>query len=103
METSGTAKRFAGRFVAGQTLEEALAVCRKLNGEGLSVTLDHLGESVTTLDEAAAARDVYLRTLSAIHESGIDGNVSLKLTQFGLDFSFDQCRANVGQLVARAK
>ena len=70
--------------------------------EGITVTLDHLGESVTSLEEAAAARDVYLRTLSAIHETGIQGNVSVKLTQFGLDFSYDQCRANVEQLVRRA-
>jgi len=63
------------------------------------VTLDHLGESVTSLEEAAAARDVYLRTLTAIHDSGIRGNVSLKLTQFGLDYSYEQCLANVEQLV----
>jgi len=102
METSSLAQRLATRFVAGQTLDQALEVSRRINGEGITVTLDHLGESVTTLDEAAAARDVYLRTLSAIHQSGIQGNVSLKLTQFGLDFSCDQCRANVEQLVRRA-
>ena len=66
------------------------------------LTVDHLGESVTSLEEAAQARDVYFRTLSAIHENGIRGNVSLKLTQFGLDFSAEQCRANVSQLVERA-
>lgn len=102
METSPLAQRLATRFVAGETLDQALAVSRKLNGEGISITLDHLGESVSTLEEAAAARDVYLRTLAAIHESGISGNVSLKLTQFGLDFSYDQCRANVEQLVRSA-
>ena len=99
METSPVAERLATRFVAGDTLEKALSVSRQLNAEGITVTLDHLGESVTTLDEAAAARDVYLRTLSALHGSGILGNVSLKLTQFGLDFSYDQCFANVEQLV----
>jgi proline dehydrogenase len=99
LETSPTAKRFSSRFVAGETLDQVLSVSRKLNAEGLTVTLDHLGESVTSLDEAASARDVYLRTLRAIKESGIRGNVSLKLTQFGLDFSYDQCFANVEQLV----
>lgn len=99
METSSAAKRLATRFVAGDTLEQALAVSRRLNDEGITVTLDHLGESVTSLDEAAAARDVYLRTLTAIHDSAIRGNVSLKLTQFGLDFSYDACLANVEQLV----
>ena len=102
METSSVARNLSRRFVAGETLEQALAVSRKLNGEGIPVTLDCLGESVTTLEEAARARDVYLRTLSAVHESGIQGNVSLKLTQFGLDLSPGQCRANVEQLVRRA-
>jgi proline dehydrogenase len=100
METSPAARRLATRFVAGETLDDALAVSRRLNQERITVTLDHLGESVSTLDEAAEARDVYLKTVTAIHDSGIQGNVSLKLTQFGLDFSYDQCYANVGQLVA---
>jgi len=102
METSSLARRLATRFVSGETLDQALEVCRGINSEGITITLDHLGESVTSLEEAAAARDVYLRTLSAIHDTGIQGNVSLKLTQFGMDFSFDQCRANVSQLVERA-
>ena len=102
METSSLAKRFAARFVAGETLDQALAVSRKLNSEGISVTLDHLGESVSSLEEAAEARDVYVRTLSAIHDSGIQGNVSLKLTQFGIDISYDQCLANVEMLVRKA-
>jgi proline dehydrogenase len=102
METSSLARRFAARFVAGTGLDQALAVGRALNAEGIAVTLDHLGESVTSLEEAAAARDVYLRTLSAVHDSGVQGNVSLKLTQFGMDVSGDRCRANVAQLVERA-
>jgi proline dehydrogenase len=102
METSSTARRLATRFVAGETLEMALALSRRLNTEGISVTLDHLGESVTSLDEAANARDVYLRTLEAIHSSGINGNVSLKLTQFGLDLSASDCHANVERLAERA-
>jgi proline dehydrogenase len=102
METSSLARRLATRFVAGETLEQALAVARGLNAEGITVTLDHLGESVSTLEEAAEARDVYLRTLDAIHSGGIQGNVSLKLTQFGLDLSSEQCLANVERLVRRA-
>jgi proline dehydrogenase len=99
METSSLARRLSTRFVAGETLEEALAVARKLNAEGIAVTLDHLGESVSTLTEAAAARDVYLRALEAIHGNGIQGNVSLKLTEFGLDLSGEECVANVEILV----
>ena len=102
METSAPARRLATRFVAGETLDEALAVARRVGSEGIAITLDHLGESVTSLEEAAQARDVYLHALSALHDSGIQGNVSLKLTQFGLDFSYDECRANVERLVQRA-
>jgi len=102
METSPAAQRLATRFVAGQTLDDALAAGQKINSEGITLTLDVLGESVTTLDEAAAARDAYLRTLNAIHDTGIQGNVSLKLTQFGLDYSYDKCRMNVERLVRRA-
>jgi proline dehydrogenase len=102
METSSLAQRLSKRFVAGETLDQALSVARKLNAEGITVTLDHLGESVTSLAEAAEARDVYLRALEAIHAGGIQGGVSLKLTQFGLDLSPAQCLANVDRLVARA-
>jgi proline dehydrogenase len=102
METSPAARRLAARFVAGETLEEGLAISRALKSEGATTTLDHLGESVTSLEEASEARDIYLRALSAMHESGIQANVSLKLTQFGLDFSAEQCRANVERLAAYA-
>ena len=102
METSALARRLSTRFVAGATLEDALAVGRRLNAEGITVTLDRLGESVTSLAEAAAARDTYLRALSAIVDTGIRGNVSLKLTQLGLDFSYGQCQANMEQLAACA-
>jgi proline dehydrogenase len=102
METTSLARRLSTRFVAGETLDEALAVSRKINGEGITVTLDHLGESVTSLAEAAEARDVYLRTQGAIVQSGVEGNVSLKLTQFGLELSPAACRDNVEKLVRHA-
>ena len=81
METSPLAKRLATRFVAGDTLDQAVGVARRVGSEGIAITLDHLGESVASLAEAAVARDVYLHALSAIHDSGIQGHVSLKLTQ----------------------
>src|SRR5580658_2790164 len=102
METSPTARRLATRFVADDTLDQALALVRALNAEGFTVTLDHLGESVNSLSEAAAACDVYLGALEAIQSGGIQGNVSLKLTHFGLDLSEPECRANVERLVERA-
>ena len=102
METSGVARGLSARFVAGETLNDALRVGRKINSEGITLTVDHLGESVTSLAEAAGARDVYVQTLAAIHQNAIRGNVSLKLTQFGLDLSEAECRANVRMLVADA-
>ena len=102
METSAAMRRLAARFVAGETLEDALATGRRLKAEGIAFTLDRLGESVTSLDEAAAARDEYLRVIQGMSQSGAEANVSLKLTQFGLDLSPDACHANVAQLVARA-
>ena len=103
METSAIARRLAARFVAGDTLADALEAGRRINREGISLTLDHLGESVTSLAEAEASRDVYLRALDELSEHGIDGNVSLKLTQFGIDISEQACRANVERVVSRAK
>jgi proline dehydrogenase len=102
METSTAMRRLAARFVAGETLEDALSTGRRLKAEGIALTLDRLGESVTSLDEAAAARDEYLRVIEGLSQSGAEANVSLKLTQFGLDLSPGACRANVAQLVGRA-
>jgi len=102
METSRWARRLSARFVAGDNLPEALATCQRINTEGIFVTLDHLGENVTSLAEAAASRDAYLAALTEIVSRKIDGNVSLKLTQFGIDLSLAECRSNVEQLAARA-
>jgi len=102
METSPWARRLSARFVAGGNLPDALATCRRINSEGISVTLDHLGENVTSLAEAAASRDAYLMALTEIGRLKIDGNVSIKLTQFGMDLSLAECRANVEELVRHA-
>ena len=102
METLGWARRLSGRFVAGDHLPEALAVCQQMNKDGIAVTLDHLGESVSSLAEAASARQAYTEALSEIVNRKIDGNVSLKLTQFGMDLSLADCRSNVEQLVGQA-
>lgn len=102
VETSRLAQRLSSRFVAGERLEDALRVGQQINSEGITLTLDHLGESVTSLAEASQARNVYLRALAAIHANGVQGNVSLKLTQFGLDLSEDECRKNVALLAEQA-
>src|SRR5689334_18699200 len=102
METSPAGRRVASRFVAGDDLADAVSVARGLNAEGIAVTLDHLGESVTSLEEASRARDVYPQVLQTISDSGIDGNISLKLTQLGLDLDSGECRRNLEHLVRRA-
>jgi proline dehydrogenase len=101
-ETSSLARRLASRFVAGDTLEDALRVCAGIREEGITATLDYLGENVTSLEEAAACRDVYCRMLRSMEVAGLEPNVSLKLTQFGLDISPEACAANVAQLVHTA-
>jgi proline dehydrogenase len=103
METSSAAGRLTSRFIAGSTLEQALAACDKLNREGMSATLDHLGESVTSLAEAECSRDSYLAALDQIAKLGLQATISIKLTQLGLDFSEEQCRAHVARLVERAR
>ncbi|HEX5229342.1 MAG TPA: proline dehydrogenase family protein [Bryobacteraceae bacterium] len=103
METSRAADRLTSRFVAGSTLEREVAVCQKLNSTGYLATLDHLGESVTSLEEAERSRDAYLAALDQIAQLDLHATVSVKLTQLGLDFSEEECRANVECLVTRAK
>jgi proline dehydrogenase len=102
-ETSRTANRLTKRFVAGHTLDDELAVCRRLYQEHILSTIDRLGENVTSLDEAAASRDAYLEVLHRIHESALPATVSIKLTQFGLDFSNDACLENVRRLASTAR
>jgi proline dehydrogenase len=92
----------ARRFVAGETLDEAIRAVRNLNAAGLNATLDHLGESVTTQAEAVRSADDYLAILSRICESGIRSNASLKLSQLGLNVSYDLCLDNVRRVVRRA-
>ena len=102
METSPVARRLSARFIAGDTLEAALDVCRKIRAEGISATLDYLGENVRSLEEASACRDMYLRTLRSLRDAGLEPNVSLKLSQFGIDLSPEACEANVVMLVEAA-
>jgi proline dehydrogenase len=92
----------ARRFVAGETVDEAIAAARELNDAGMSVTLDYLGESVSDRAEATGAADQYLEIIDRIVADGIDGNVSLKLTQMGQDIDEECLRTNVGRVLDRA-
>jgi proline dehydrogenase len=100
---NGLARRFAARFVAGETVESGVEALRELNAAGLKASLDLLGESVRTAAEAHAARDAYLQTLDRIAPFGADANVSVKLTQMGLDIEERLCVDNMRAIVARAK
>ena len=97
------AKRFASRFVAGETLTEALAATKALNEKGISATLDLLGESVTNEKEARDARDAYLEMLSRLSDQRLDANVSVKLTAMGLDISEDLCVSIMQDVLTRAR
>ena len=103
IKRNGLARRFASRFVAGETVETAIDAVREINKKDISASLDLLGESVTMESEAAAARDEYLRMLSRINETGVNSNVSLKLTQMGFDISEDLCLANMRAILDRAR
>jgi proline dehydrogenase len=99
----GFARRTARRFVAGETADEAIAVIRTLNAKGIRATVDLLGESVTTEAETQRAVEGYLLILDKIAQSNVCANVSLKLTQFGLDISSDLCERNVRRVVEKAR
>ncbi len=98
----GFSRRVALRFVAGETLDDAIAVVRALNRAGIRATLDHLGENVADPEAARRAAADYVEALNRIAASGVDCNVSLKLSQMGLDLSRDLCRANVEAVIAAA-
>ena len=97
------AKSFARRFVAGETLDDALAVARELNARGISASLDELGESVHNEREARATRDSYLGILDRIADERLNANVSVKLTALGLDISEELCVSHMQDLLERAR
>ena len=100
---NGLAKKFASRFVAGETLPDALAAVKALNHKGITASLDLLGESVTNDREAREARDAYLDLLDHIHEQRLDANVSVKLTAMGIDISEDLCVSIMHDVLTRAR
>ncbi len=97
------AKSFANRFVAGETVDTALAAVARLNARGITASLDLLGESVHNEAEARAAGEAYISMLDRIHGQKADANVSVKLTAMGLDISEDLCVANMQKILQRAR
>jgi proline dehydrogenase len=96
------ATSFARRFIAGETVDEAIEAARAVQARGMHITLDFLGESVTNLDEAYAATRAYLAVADAIIASGIERNLSLKLTQLGLDVDKASAIDNLRKILERA-
>ncbi|HEV3419497.1 MAG TPA: proline dehydrogenase family protein, partial [Candidatus Acidoferrum sp.] len=100
--TNATTRRMSHRFVAGETLEEALQVARTCNDAGMHATLDYLGENVSTTADAQKARDAYLEIFDRIAQERLHANVSCKLTQLGLDISPEFCEGLVLSIAERA-
>src|SRR6478736_3262402 len=94
---------FARRFVAGETVAEAIVAARAVEARGLLITLDHLGEHITNLGEADAATHEYLSMVAAIIQAGIGRNISLKLTQLGLDVDKASAVDNLRKILERAE
>jgi proline dehydrogenase len=97
------ARKFASRFVAGETIDEAVRAARELAPRGITASLDLLGESVTVEPEAVAAKEQYLEMLDRLAAAGQEVNVSVKLTQMGLDIAEDLCQANMVRILDKAK
>ena len=97
-----TTRRMSRRFVAGETLDDAIAAAWECQRAGMMSTLDHLGENVATVTDAQRARDAYIEMFDRIAEEGLHANVSCKLTQLGLDLNTEFCEGLAMSIVERA-
>jgi len=97
------ARGLSHRFVAGESLDEAIQVTRDLNRKGLHVSLDHLGENVSGEREARSAAQDFIASLQAIKQQGVDANISIKLTALGLDIAQELCEQNVRDILTHAQ
>jgi proline dehydrogenase len=100
--SNGSTRRMARRFVAGETLDEAIEAARYCNDRGMLASLDYLGENVATTADAQRARDAYLEIFERIAKEKLQANVSCKLTQLGMDLSAEFCEGLVLSVVERA-
>ncbi len=90
---------FAGRYIAGETIQHAIQTVRQLNGEGVGATIDVLGEDVFTREETVVSRDQSIEVLHAIAREKLDSNLSIKLTSLGLKVDKDLCAENVREIL----
>ncbi|HEY8460580.1 MAG TPA: proline dehydrogenase family protein [Blastocatellia bacterium] len=95
--------RVTRRFIAGENIDDAIAAILELNRAGMAATFDHLGESTTSRAEAESDVREYLRALDRIENAGANSNISVKLTQLGLDIDKDYCLGNARRIVEAAK
>ena len=95
-------RRSVSRFMPGERLEDALGAAQALQAQGIATILTRLGENLTDPAEADEVTRHYLEALEAIHAAGLDTQISLKLTQLGLDFDAERCQANLLSLLQRA-
>ena len=96
-------QKVARRFVAGETLDEAIYTTRSLNSNGLLVTLDYLGESITQAEETEKVISTYSALLEQVYEQKLEASISLKLTHLGLDISEELCQNNLRRILTTAK
>ncbi len=102
-QRNAIARRVARRFVAGETLDEAITVAHELNRRRISVSLDHLGENTRDAHEATAAANDYIAIIERIQREGADANISVKLTALGLDISEDLAHENLTRVLTAAQ
>ncbi len=100
--SNGITRRMARRFVAGESLEEAIAAARRCNDSGMMASLDYLGENVASTSDAQRSRDAYLEIFETIAAEKLHANVSCKLTQLGLDINNEFCAGLALSIVERA-
>jgi len=96
-------RKFAGRYIAGEEIPEAVQVVRQLNKHGMLATLDVLGESISRREEATSATEMIVEVIKTIEKEQLNSNVSIKLTQLGLQLDKEFCLKNVRQIVQAAK
>ena len=100
---NGMARKFASRFVAGETVESGVQAAKELAQRQIAPSLDFLGESISVEAEAIQARDLYLDMLDRMSASGVEVNVSVKLTQMGLDIDEQLCYESMARILDKAK
>ena len=93
---------FSKKYIAGETIDDAIKISRELNAGGIKVTIDLLGEFITNLQQAAENKDAYLAIIDRVQKENIDGNYSLKPTSFGLLLDKEICFKHIREIVAKA-